>query len=80
MPQPQAREKATKNGGTSFVAEDPTVRAIVRRVESAAARKMPILIRGETGTDKEELARHAHAVSGRTGAFVPITARPSPKA
>jgi transcriptional regulator with PAS, ATPase and Fis domain len=44
----------------------------VRRVEIAAARKMPILIRGETGTGKEQLARHAHVASGRTGAFVPV--------
>jgi len=71
-PQPQAAEKSIKNGGSSFIAEDPIVRAIVRRVENAAARKMPILIRGETGTGKEQLARHAHAASGRAGAFVPI--------
>jgi sigma-54 dependent transcriptional regulator, acetoin dehydrogenase operon transcriptional activator AcoR len=57
---------------SSFVAHDPTVRAIVRQVETAAARKMPILIRGETGTGKEQLARHAHAASGRSGAFVPV--------
>jgi sigma-54 dependent transcriptional regulator, acetoin dehydrogenase operon transcriptional activator AcoR len=55
-----------------FVARDPVVQAIVRRVEIAAARKMPILIRGETGTGKEQLARHAHMASGRTGAFVPV--------
>jgi sigma-54 dependent transcriptional regulator, acetoin dehydrogenase operon transcriptional activator AcoR len=78
-PPPQTREKATKNDGSSFVAEDPTVRAIVRRVESAAARKMPILIRGETGTGKEELARHAHAASGRAGAFVPINCAALPE-
>jgi transcriptional regulator of acetoin/glycerol metabolism len=57
---------------TGFVARDPAVRAIVRQVETAAARKMPILIRGETGTGKEQLARHAHAASGRSGAFVPV--------
>jgi transcriptional regulator with PAS, ATPase and Fis domain len=55
------------------------VRAIVRRVESAAVRKMPILIRGETGTGKEQLARHAHAASRRTGAFVPVNCAALPE-
>jgi transcriptional regulator of acetoin/glycerol metabolism len=55
------------------------VRAIVRQVETAAARKMPILIRGETGTGKEQLARHAHAASGRTGAFVPVNCAALPE-
>ena len=64
--------KPTGNKSPGFVAQDPNVLAIVRRVEGAAVRKMPILIRGETGTGKEQLARHAHAASGRTGAFVAI--------
>src|SRR5258708_32014048 len=55
-----------------FVSADPTIAGIVRRVESAAARKMPILIRGETGTGKEQLARHAHVASRRGGALVPV--------
>src|SRR5258705_7665692 len=55
-----------------FVSADPTIAGIGRGVESAAARKMPILIRGETGTGKEQLARHAHVASGRAGAFVPV--------
>jgi transcriptional regulator of acetoin/glycerol metabolism len=78
-PQSRAREKAIKNDGWRFVAEDATVRSIMRRVESAAVRKMPILIRGETGTGKEELARHAHAASGRAGAFVPINCAALPE-
>ncbi|QDM29042.1 sigma-54-dependent Fis family transcriptional regulator [Tardiphaga sp. vice304] len=64
---------------TNFVAADPAVQAIVRRVEIAAARKMPILIRGETGTGKEQLARHAHAASGRSGAFVPVNCAALPE-
>ncbi len=56
----------------SFVAKDTAVAAIVRKVEAAAARKIPTLIRGETGTGKEQLARHAHAASGRRGAFIPV--------
>jgi sigma-54 dependent transcriptional regulator, acetoin dehydrogenase operon transcriptional activator AcoR len=64
---PPPREVATQ-----FVSADPTIAGIVRRVESAAARKMPILIRGETGTGKEQLARHAHAASRRSGFFVAV--------
>ena len=56
----------------AFVAEDPTVAAAVRQIEAASPRKLPILIRGETGTGKEEVARHAHAASGRAGHFVPV--------
>jgi len=44
-----------------FVAEDPAVAASVRQLESAARRKLPILLGGETGTGKEQFARHAHA-------------------
>ena len=57
---------------TSFVASDPAVQRIVHQVDAAAARHIPILIRGETGTGKEQLARHAHVASGRNGAFVPV--------
>ncbi|MGJ5176440.1 sigma-54-dependent Fis family transcriptional regulator [Bradyrhizobium oligotrophicum] len=67
-----AAAKPPGNKSPGFVAQDPNVQAVVRRVEGAAARKMPILIRGETGTGKEQLARHAHAASGRTGAFVAV--------
>src|SRR6202158_3771825 len=65
--------------GAGFVAHDPAVEPFVRRVETAAARKMPILIREETGTGKERLARHAHAASGRTGAFVPVNCAALPE-
>jgi transcriptional regulator of acetoin/glycerol metabolism len=57
---------------TAFVAQDPLVMTAMRHVEAAARRCLPILIRGETGTGKEQLARHAHANSGRRGAFIPV--------
>lgn len=78
-PRPQHLENTIGDTTSSFVARDPTVRAIVRQVETAAARKMPILIRGETGTGKEQLARHAHAASGRKGAFVPVNCAALPE-
>jgi sigma-54 dependent transcriptional regulator, acetoin dehydrogenase operon transcriptional activator AcoR len=48
------------------------VATAMRQVEAAAKRRLPILIRVETGTGKEQLARHAHAASGRAGRFVPV--------
>ena len=66
------RPPPPKEVATQFVSADPTIAGIVRRVESAAARKMPILIRGATGTGKEQLARHAHAASRRSGSFVAV--------
>jgi transcriptional regulator of acetoin/glycerol metabolism len=73
------RPPAERAHPTEFVAIDPTVAAIVRQTEAAARRKMPILIRGETGTGKEQLARHAHRASGRTGAFVAINCAALPE-
>jgi transcriptional regulator of acetoin/glycerol metabolism len=78
-PGPQHLQDKVGSTASRFIARDPTVRAIVRQIETAAARKMPILIRGETGTGKEQLARHAHAASGRTGAFVPVNCAALPE-
>lgn len=69
-PRVSAARPAAQPAG--FVAADPAVITAMRRVEAAALRGLPILIRGETGTGKEQLARHAHAASGRRGAFVPV--------
>jgi transcriptional regulator of acetoin/glycerol metabolism len=59
-------------GALPFVAEDARVREAVRLVEAAVRMRVPVLILGETGTGKELLARHAHAASGRPGAFVAV--------
>ncbi|MGC2784823.1 MAG: sigma-54-dependent Fis family transcriptional regulator [Roseiarcus sp.] len=64
---------------TPFISVDPVVARIVRQTEAAAQRKMPILIRGETGTGKEQLARHAHAASGRSGSFVAVNCAALPE-
>jgi transcriptional regulator of acetoin/glycerol metabolism len=63
----------------AFVALDPVVVKAMRDAEAAARRGLPILIRGETGTGKEQLARHAHASSGRQGAFVPVNCAALPE-
>jgi sigma-54 dependent transcriptional regulator, acetoin dehydrogenase operon transcriptional activator AcoR len=64
---------------TPFISVDSVVARIVRQTEAAAQRKMPILIRGETGTGKEQLARHAHAASGRSGSFVAVNCAALPE-
>ncbi|NUM88804.1 MAG: sigma 54-interacting transcriptional regulator [Bdellovibrionales bacterium] len=53
---------------------DEGMRELLKRVRTAAAADVPILILGETGTGKEEIARLVHEWSGRVGAFVPFNA------
>ena len=79
MQAPKPLTSARKEPATNFVSADPVVAGIVRQAETAAVRKMPILIRGQTGTGKELLARHAHAASKRTGAFVPVNCAALPE-
>ena len=79
-PRTAAPPSETKPGRrTDFVSADPVVAALVHKAEIAALRKMPILIRGETGTGKEQLARHAHTASRRRGAFVPVNCAALPE-
>jgi sigma-54 dependent transcriptional regulator, acetoin dehydrogenase operon transcriptional activator AcoR len=40
---------------------------------------VPVLVRGETGTGKELVARAVHEVSGRRGAFIPINCGALPR-
>jgi len=49
-----------------------TMHAIFQYVEAVALSQRPVMITGETGVDKELMARAAHSVSRRQGAFVPV--------
>ena len=83
FPRPRAtppKPPPSETAAAGFVAQDAMVAAAVRQVEAAAMRKLPILIRGDTGTGKEQLARHAHQASGRRGAFVPVNCAGLPDA
>ncbi len=62
-----------------FVAEDPVVASALDLLQGAVERRLPVLVRGQTGTGKELLARHAHALSGRSGAFVPVNCAALPE-
>jgi len=67
-----ARSPRPSTAAPEVVVEDPAVAAAYRLVEAAVRMKVPVLLCGETGTGKEMLARHAHASSGRGGAFVAV--------
>lgn len=58
---------------SQYVAESPAMRLVVERVRLAAPSNTTVLIRGETGTGKEGLARLLHEYSPRFGAaFVAV--------
>ncbi|SDS20268.1 sigma 54-interacting transcriptional regulator [Pseudomonas oryzae] len=56
----------------ALVFVDPRSQRLHDEVERLAPGYQPLLIRGETGTGKELLARHIHRSSGRPGLFVAL--------
>ena len=67
------REIHRAREGRRYIAESPIMREVMRNVELVAAADMTVLIRGETGTGKEGLARALHERSPRrAGPFVVV--------
>jgi DNA-binding NtrC family response regulator len=58
----------------------PAFAARLRALERAAQSTLPIILRGETGTGKEVLARTVHRLSGRSGAFQALNCAAIPPA
>ncbi len=59
--------------GMDYVAESGVMREVLKQVRMVAVSDSAVLIRGETGTGKEGLARLVHEMSGRKdGPFVVI--------
>jgi DNA-binding NtrC family response regulator len=57
---------------TGIITNSPKMMLLFRYIESIANTSEPVLIRGETGTGKEQIARAIHQVSGKTGEYVAI--------
>ncbi len=58
---------------SALVFEDPKSRDLLAYLHKIAPSEVPVLIGGETGTGKELLARHIHALSARNqGPFVAV--------
>lgn len=56
----------------ALVFHDPGSQRLLGDVERIARSEATVLVMGETGTGKELIARHIHAVSGRKGPFVAV--------
>jgi DNA-binding NtrC family response regulator len=57
--------------GVAIIGDDPALRLALDRVEQIAGTEASVLVRGETGTGKEVIARLIHGVSARrAGPFV----------
>ncbi len=74
-----ARSSREARQDISMVCSDPAVKSVMHLVRRAVELNVPILIRGETGTGKELMARYAHAVSNRKGDFVAVNCAALPE-
>ncbi len=75
---PQRLKDNVRSAASGFIARDPTVRAIVRQIETAAARKMPILIRPVPA--RNNLPATPMLPAGGSAPSSPSIAPPFPKA
>jgi DNA-binding NtrC family response regulator len=60
------RDTARDIGGTAIVGTSEALRGVLATVETVAPTNATVLVRGETGTGKELLARVLHALSPRS--------------
>ncbi|NDY90183.1 sigma-54-dependent transcriptional regulator [Ideonella livida] len=58
--------------GPALVGQAPAMRALRRHIQALAPLDVEVLLYGETGTGKEEVARALHQASGRRGPFVAL--------
>ncbi len=66
-------------GTHGLVGRAPAFSAMLAQLERCATTALSLLVLGETGTGKEYVARAAHALSQRKGAFVAVNCAALPK-
>ncbi|WP_437879546.1 sigma 54-interacting transcriptional regulator [Pseudomonas sp. LRF_L74] len=70
---PDADKSPLSIRAKALVFVDPRSRQLREEVDRLGPSGLPVLIRGETGTGKELLARHLHRESERGGLFVAVS-------
>jgi DNA-binding NtrC family response regulator len=73
------RELLADRGPPSFQTLSLELEGRIQQIQKIAPATVPVLVRGETGTGKELMARAIHEVSGRRGAFVPVNCGALPR-
>lgn len=67
----EAELQSTRSLPSGFVAESVAMKRVVALAARVASANVPTLIRGESGSGKEHIARHVHALSARAdGPFI----------
>jgi transcriptional regulator with AAA-type ATPase domain len=69
---PDAEKSPLSIRAKALVFVDPRSRQLREELQQLAPRSVAVLIRGETGSGKELLARHIHRASDRAGLFVSV--------
>lgn len=74
----EMRGRSELNRATFVFTEGGPMTGIMKQAERFAGSKSPVLITGETGTGKEQMARIIHLLSNREGPFVTLNSSAIP--
>ncbi len=72
------RLEAVEQGG-EILGRSPKMEVMYQVLDRVAPTGVTVLVLGESGTGKELVARRLHALSGRTGPFVPVNCSAIPE-
>ncbi|MEJ5169895.1 MAG: sigma-54 dependent transcriptional regulator [Fimbriimonadales bacterium] len=76
----ERRPKVSGGDRPAFIAESPSMKAILEEIETVADSRATVLVTGESGVGKEVVAKTIHALSGRASKkFVAVSCAALPE-